>query len=249
MYLEMWFFLLTFVCMKEYFAKYLPVEGEIKEAKFILYNGEAYNHIPVFSNFKDKTFGILEGQTHGIHIPIDEAKIAKLFLCSRDIKAGDEVLVEPNAIKLYSEGYRFKLLELREHTYKDVPDKIYKIPFIETTANPNKPELIGTSRDWLLENLYTVIGEISPKAKWVKEGDEFDEEEISFRYTLPVNISNPAHEWIEYPEFAELPTDEDISNWVNEFCHFNGGRGGSWELSDVKVSRIKIKCSCCNTFI
>jgi hypothetical protein len=99
--------------MKQYFAKYLPVEGEIKEGDIV--------------------------------IGMDGKKV-KLFLCSRNIQVGD------------------KVLDIRTNTWKEVNNscgvELYK----------QKPNDIQ----------FKVIGEISPNAKWVKEGDEFEENDWDY---------------------------------------------------------------------
>ena len=60
--------------MKAYFAKHLPVEGEIEE-------GDFYVTAPDYKNIRkceDKSWGTFE-----------MCKKVKLFLCSRDIQVGD----------------------------------------------------------------------------------------------------------------------------------------------------------------
>jgi len=104
--------------MKKYFAKYLPVEGEIKDDDMSQYN----NITGIHSGWAEHCKGL--------------ARRVKLFLCSRDIEPGDKVYSDFDngylgIAKKKSEGFNFKM-----------------------------------------------IGEISPEATWVKEGDEFDEEDV-----------------------------------------------------------------------
>ena len=102
--------------MKQYFAKYLPVEDEIGLTTYDSINGELPGSQPV-----------------------------KLFLCSRDIQVGDEYYT--------SDFQKYKTpLEPDEDFFKGNNDR------------------------------FKVIGEISPNAKWVKEGDEFDENQILTKY-------------------------------------------------------------------
>jgi hypothetical protein len=84
---------------------------------------------------------------------------------------------------------------------------VYKYSELNTThGNLKKTKLFLCSRDievgdkvldeefceWIVQDsdlkalylLTKVIGEISPEATWVKEGDEFDEEQIQFRGCL-----------------------------------------------------------------
>lgn len=65
--------------MKQYFAKYLPVEGEPKEGDMTILAGEIapYNKIvPI---------GLKAGKSELIYQKV------KLFLCSRDTQVGDEL--------------------------------------------------------------------------------------------------------------------------------------------------------------
>lgn len=103
--------------MKKYFAKYLPVEGEIK--------------------FPANIYCLSEGLRLNCQSMVcPDCRLAKLFLCSRDIKVGDKVRSD-------------------------------KEPHIEYELNDGNNRAL----------LFKVIGEISPEATWVKEGDDFDEDE------------------------------------------------------------------------
>jgi hypothetical protein len=106
--------------MSKYFAKYLPVGGEIKEGNTSLKNGIRFFHHRVSQS---DTF---EGHQK-----------VKLFLCSRDIQVGDEMT------PIFG-GNTFTVTE----------KSLIAIITSETSAK--------------------VIGEISPGATWVKEGDEFE---------------------------------------------------------------------------
>lgn len=70
----------------------------------------------------------------------------KLFLCSRDIQVGDYICTNPDST--CQSEFRF-------------------------TGEP-ATECINCGAK-LVKKEYKVIGEISPEATWVKEGDEFDE--------------------------------------------------------------------------
>jgi hypothetical protein len=59
--------------MKTYFAKYLPVEGEIKEGDYFKYHESDV--------FQCKDITDIDGDCYKV----------KLFLCSRDIQVGDQV--------------------------------------------------------------------------------------------------------------------------------------------------------------
>jgi hypothetical protein len=129
----------------KYFAKYLPVEREIKEGycidtknnKIVYYNGDYGEKRP------------------------DYLKPTKLFLCSRDIQVGDKVWAEDTSkhnLKLNDFGI---VLSLEFGGIKVRPQTLSQ-------------EYIRYGKDEVIK----VIGEISSKAIWVKENDEFDENEI-----------------------------------------------------------------------
>lgn len=108
--------------MKKYFAKYLPVEGEIGDGDPITYIG--FDGISIRHNKRGREALV----KNGIHL-----QKMKLFLCSRDTYYGEPPI----------------------GNYID--SKIVGIGTVEATK---------------------IIGEISPEATWVKEGDEFDEDEL-----------------------------------------------------------------------
>lgn len=142
------------------FAKYRPVEGEIKKGdNFWIKNVKGKNSL--FEKVEPHPeWKILEED--GLHlsakkvgtelvmtVAITECTKVKLFLCSRDIQVGDKVLDK--------NGKEWETAELQ----KDFFD--------------NKKQALESG-------LYKVIGEISPEATWVKEGDEFDEEDVQIKY-------------------------------------------------------------------
>jgi hypothetical protein len=111
----------------KYFAKYLPVEGEIGKGHYFIFEGKVY-----LSN-NDGTDNVTVESTEWYHNR-RQCKKVKLFLCSRDIQLGDTVEGFPNFIS-------------------------------------NQDDL-----DYAIDNKsFKVIGEISPEATFVKEGDEFEE--------------------------------------------------------------------------
>lgn len=64
-----------------------------------------------------------------------------------------------------------------------VGDEYYNEQF-EFTKYPNK-SIADSSTEMVGENgSYKVIGEISPDAVWVKEGDKFDEDEVKESYII-----------------------------------------------------------------
>lgn len=147
--------------MKKYFCKFLPVEGEIKEAKS--------PHVNDGDFYIDREGKIYRNGWKGISPPVDifKFKKAKLFLCSRDIQVGDKVRSFN-----YPEQEEREVINLRvskKMVGKDTHSEIYHL------ADIQYPNEIGTAA---VSQFFKVIGEISPDATWVQEGDEFDEDEV-----------------------------------------------------------------------
>ena len=151
--------------MKKYFAKYLPVEGEIKEGDVAL-NKQGYGLSRVgkkvegsIAEFEmhtmrpyesDVTPGKMCTRTSNSYKQYEQK--VKLFLCSRDIQADDELY--------YPEG---------------VEDKIRKEYNRYSDGNETYEQWFLGSIKWILSlGVCKVIGQISPEATWVKEGDEFN---------------------------------------------------------------------------
>jgi hypothetical protein len=147
--------------MKTYFAKYLPVEGEIKEGDYFI---------------RSKCNTIMHAGDISITEKANLLKYpkAKLFLCSRDIQVGDRVWNQDS-------GYG----EVKEID-------------IEGETLGVKYDLQDYEVEEDFKYIVKVIGEISPEAKWVKEGDEFDEGEV---------FNSPAPLWITgigYQDFIQV---------------------------------------------
>lgn len=119
---------------KLYFAKYLPIEGEIKEGDWGFH--------------KERGATILMQWKSGMP-QFSGDKLAKLFLCSRDFQVGDKVRLFSNPTEEINVPKNFLVRENGER-------------FVDTRLSSFK-----------------VIGEISPEATWVKEGQEFDEDEVA----------------------------------------------------------------------
>ena len=118
---------------KKYFAKELPIEGEIKEGDIVFIKrpiGSGY--FPV----KNGKIIVIENQLEYEVKTLSTKQKVKLFLCSRDIQVGDEV------VHIYSG---------KKHIIEDKK---------------------WLDKKWIV-NYLKVIGEISPDATWVKEGDEY----------------------------------------------------------------------------
>jgi hypothetical protein len=160
---------LKFLLMK-YFAKYLPVEGEIKDMMI-----HPKNHLEPMS-VKGLPAPPIAYSKNG-WIPV------KLFLCSRDIQ---------------------------------VDDKLTNIDGVST-------ETVMTEGDKYLlfdGNNFKVIGEISPDATWVKEGDEFDKSELGMKiFYIYGKCGSGSHlGWLDNPQsligtniFVNNPSDGEIT--------------------------------------
>lgn len=156
----------------KYFAKLLPVSGEIKrEDLWISQDGlihKADNDIPC------------------------QARVA-MYLCSADVIVGDRV-----------------------HSFLGHPENWMKTDYEVAGCNLTEnfiyiaepgwtnPQLIRSShRHWLFGKL---IGLISPGAVWVKEGDEFEDEDISMRNGRFLYYCEPGH---VIDSYSYKPSDDN----------------------------------------
>ena len=155
--------------MKKYFAKYLPVEGEIKEGDKAK---EKYSINPKIVNvIAVNVDGLVNCEGQDLWYAPEALQKVKLFLCSRDIAVGDKV-------------------------YEELADGTYGEEF-EWTEEINK----YNSTDCV----FKVIGEISPEATWVKEGDEFDEDELGIK-EIDINNEDIWTEW----DFQDKGWEENL---------------------------------------
>lgn len=154
---------------KPYFAKYLPIEGEIKVGeKYInLVFGltepykEGGEHKGNYSTCEDRVVETrtkyqnndmaFNGSKHSMK------KKVKLFLCTRAIQVGDKIKFQAG-----NEWFEDEVINILE-------------------SLPERYALKNPDLSWISKELaFKVIGEISEGAIWVKEGMEFDEEDLSF---------------------------------------------------------------------
>lgn len=131
----------------KYFAKYLPVEGAIKEHDLVFKDSQLGTVVHIYPDgeafevelFKDHV-------SQGVETcPAKRVRLARLFLCSRDIQVGDKTN-----------------LGIVEFASQDLHTPVFEYQV-------NGKSYWGT----LHPEIYKVIGEISSQATWVKEGDEF----------------------------------------------------------------------------
>lgn len=131
-----------------------------------------------------------------------DCKLVKLFLCSRDIQVGEKAYC-------LSEEEENKKLGLKQG------DKQWIDPWC---IKGNCPACIK------------VIGEISPEAKWVKEGMEFDNNEANW-------VWSPPYEEDEYYPISQYTWKQLVKE-----------RGGYKKVPIYLPPRVAIKCPCCGTF-
>lgn len=148
----------------KYFAKYLPVEEKPNIGDKILHDKLGIlmcSYIDgIFHTFKDHT-----GKEW--NLDYNKYPTVKLFLCSRDIswEEGDDrhILVTSDK-NLWGEIEDGSIVPIEvSHGYDN--DTI--VPLIDG----NQAEK---------DTIFKVIGEISPEATWVKEGDEFDDSDCEW---------------------------------------------------------------------
>lgn len=138
--------------MTKYFTKYLPVEDEIKEGDKIYFKHDGSRGLmnerglPKWVIDKCKERGY---------------KTGKLFICTKDIKVGDKVVKDAsnwksNDFDSWGRGEgEAEVLEV--------------IPDIDLRWEGG--------RAWEdLKQILKVVGEVSPKAEWVKEGHTWGED-------------------------------------------------------------------------
>jgi len=164
----------------------------------------------------------------------------KLFLCSRDIQVGDTIYNKFNDVGIVSEFNT------------------------KTTFWLKGESIIGIARH-STGNWYKIIGEISPYAIWVKEGDEFDEDQIEisrrlkFKKGLPVLEGSSSIVWANggsrktcdgiYFKRSEEPRYIAEKSTPAEYCCINCDKEFMIPRDlFVDISTVKIKCSQCETF-
>jgi hypothetical protein len=130
--------------MKQYFAKYLPVEGKIIDEEMVMFKiDDTWTEPCSFDSYLGSN--------------IQEVKQGKLFLCSEDIKLNDTY-------------YHDSFCPYPDGEIADTNTKVMNAHMMITNEGP----------DYEGDTSFKVIGEISSDAlSFVKEGDKFDEDEIS----------------------------------------------------------------------
>ncbi len=184
---------------KKYFIKILPVDGDIKDGDIIT----GKNEVSVIVGRKSK-HGLQPWALEEIPNIIDFKK-SKLFLCSKDIQVDDEVWDSLKNRKLFVKEVKGFLFGIGATVYdKDNLTHCYN-------------------------TFYKIIGEVSPKAIWVKEGDEFDEEDMMFE----IFIKNQIYKNYKKTEDAIIDY-KNLSNSIKKH-------------TDLKMV-CKLKCPTCKSY-
>lgn len=242
---------------KPNFAKYLPVEGELEDFDIVL--------LPIHGLYQ------INGEQDLFKARRLKAPKVKLFLCSRDIQVGDKFrhyLIDPKkSCELRKPVHDFNKLAKEEDICAKVEDgKVWwsrDSPYVTQRVN------YATA----IEGTFKVIGEISPNAIWVKEGDEFDESEV--QYLKKERIAYLTYVFVEGENFDEIEQGE-----VREYIWKDGNGEDWWKNHDSNPNilsykgklylygsnghrkdtleglkeylpqniRVEIKCLCCNSF-
>lgn len=133
----------------KYFTKYLPVPGEIKEGDTFVC---ATPHGDKYTASSIKN-GYVYTSPLSFRFRVRDCIVLKQFLCSKDIQIGD------------------KLKECLEDNVERTVDHF-------ETVLPMGIYVFTDSEFVHIAQAFKVIGEVSPAAIWVKEGMEFEEDDI-----------------------------------------------------------------------
>ena len=155
-----------------YFTKYIPTGEEIrfgldyeqtgKKTEVIL-TPDGIRHIAGTNN---ETLWCREDMemnwTYSKWYDIKDCKKVKLYLCNRDIQVGDDIWFTSLIDNKLKQGKFYHLTKGNEG--EDIVDLT--------------PDGEGTGFELGSGIGFKVIGEISSDATWVKEGDEYDEDDV-----------------------------------------------------------------------
>lgn len=196
--------------MKAYFTKYLPVEGEMKEGDKYKCAGSEEVRTCKSTYREDAETGKGERFLDTTLWSMSLQKV-ELFLCSADI--------QPNDKKLW-------VYDQVDHIWIENPEEVFCLSVDEGKIIMKSEELGLLSVP--LEpgtEVIKVLGEISPEAlTFVKEGDEFDENEVK-KSSLPIcpKCGAPGGNDGFCPEEVECETDKQrIIFYIKGPCgHFH----------------------------
>lgn len=182
----------------KYFAKDLPVEGKGDIGCKWQWKNNIKN-----TGWEDISRSDMDAIiAHGLE-PEPEFRKLKLFLCSRDIKIGDKVKTfnypEQNEGKIINLRTSKKLVGAKDHS------EIYHLADIQY-SHESSPTTAAIS------NFFKVVGEISPEATWVKEGDEFDEDDFRKRWYSVRRETFLPHTYMDADEYTNLGEERRAGN-------------------------------------
>jgi hypothetical protein len=200
--------------MKQFFTKYFRVAGELNEGdlflmdnkpsihKFLGIDKEMENYVwmRVMQGYEGES-----GKEYKAHIVnIMNVPKMKMFLCSRDIQAGDTVFfrVAANAVEK-----QLKCIETYMNpniTGNETLTAVIKDGEYNTHTTPDETN-----------QCYKVIGEVSQNALWIKPGDEFNLDELKKGYKPARDVSTI---------IGLVPyTDEQVKNQQDYLTREMGG--------------------------
>ena len=172
--------------MNNYFTKYLKVEGEIKE------NDKFYN--PSTNEILIATKEMISWNWDGTSVP-KTWKLVKLFLCSKNIKEGDEFCLPQSYYDYYKEQ-GIVIMDKVICTEINEENQVVHFSMDTKDAFGNGTMHSGV---FMKDNPYKILGEISSEAKFVKELDEFTEEQIYLVDIATEDFPNDSYYRIKCP--------------------------------------------------
>lgn len=205
--------------MKKYFAKYLPVEGEIKEGDMFFDSRLGVCRRSFEATKINSVWVCWKGGITNLNFT-EEHKKAELFLCSRDqtFNIGDKVYDHDLSIMIVKENADCHNIycESEELEGEECAKSLNCV--VEDCDDPTKSPFEGLTK---------IIGPISKEAIWVREGDQFDEDDFSVVGWFEEGFGKP----------------EDLDHLIV----------GSFESIQIKypnwkTETIKIKCNQCLTY-
>jgi hypothetical protein len=138
-----------FKTLNRYFAKYLPIEGEVKNNDTVIFKDRPYRGHATAQIQPDGRIGCPDYKI--LPRKREDVQLLGLFLCTNNIQVGDK-----NVMYLGSDN------NYHPHPAPEVTGSDYR-------RLTEQQKLEGNQ-------IFQVIGLISPDATWVREGDEFGDE-------------------------------------------------------------------------
>ncbi len=161
--------------MKPYFANWIVVEGELEVGDMTFWEGDEGYYANEFLAVTDSFI------THAI---ASGWKKYKLFLCTRNIKEGDKVMDEDGDVGIVTDAKDLHNIEV------DYENGARGISCMVENCEDKKQEGF--------QDLFKVIALISPKARWVKVGHEFEENEVRIQKICHDDSTPPYDSYCSY---------------------------------------------------